>query len=132
MNDKKLVFVIPPTIVEMQQTISDFGLRHVDIELRKRLTKYGDVLDLDYPGDLTKNIDNFTDAYHFNAPIAREIAGEVVRRLTSDVQVHKTVQKRRKFVDCAEPGSGERIIQADKNTLIVQGRNCRIWSSKDG
>lgn len=131
-KDKRIIFVIPPTIVEMQQTISNFGLRHVDIELRKRLSQYGIVLDLDYPDSLTRDIGNFTDAYHFNAPVAREIAGEIVARLSADSRVQKTVKKRRKSLDCNTPPLDERIIEVDENIVLVQGKNCRTWRLIDG
>ena len=125
---KSLVFVIPPTISEMQRTISNYGHNQLDAELRNRLTKHGIVLDFDYPDQLTENLENFTDAYHFNAYVARQIVGEVVAQLSIDDQISLRVEKRRKLIRCPEVSAPQQSIRVDESVSLATGSNCRLWS----
>ncbi|MDJ0614899.1 MAG: hypothetical protein QNJ29_14620 [Rhizobiaceae bacterium] len=126
-NRKNLLFVIPPTIAEMKQTIEDYGHRNLDEMLRKRLARLGPVLDFDFPSRLTADLDHFTDAYHFNALIARQIVGEAVAALSSDTVVLSRVMKRRKLIHCT--GEGQTFSQpaAGQQLVMGSGRNCRVW-----
>jgi len=129
-RNKKIVFVIPPTIVEMQKTITDHGHKRLNESLRRRLAQYGVVFDFDYPDELTRNIDNFSDAYHFNAKIARQIVGEVIGHIASDYRVLLRVTKRRKIIRCADFLRPKKIHdEVPKTVTFEPGSNCRIWSS---
>ena len=126
-NDKNLVFVIPPTIAEMQQTIIDYGLSNENGEMRERLARWGVVLDFDYPDMLTKNLANFSDAYHFNAQVARQIVGEVVSQLTMEKSVRLRVEKRRQSVRCGGVGNFVRKQEKGSEVWMLPGNNCRVW-----
>ena len=83
-HDLNLVFVIPPTIVEMQQRIVDFGFGELNHDFREKLAQLAPVIDLDYPNIITANLESFTDAYHFNARISKQIVGEIVQVIHND------------------------------------------------
>lgn len=125
-NDKEVIFVIPPTIVEMQNTIADYGHQRLNIALRERLALFGTVFDFDYSHELTRSLDNFSDAYHFNAKVARQIVGEVVAYVASDKQVLQRVAKRRKAISCN--GLIRSIRASEIGSLSLEtGSNCRVW-----
>ena len=89
--DRELIFVIPPTILEMQQSIQRFGLDRLDQRFREWLRTLAPVIDLDFPNKLTRDPRNFSDAYHFNSKVARSIVGEVMRvKVSSGCQMLKT------------------------------------------
>lgn len=128
--NRHLIFVIPPTIPEMQATIDAFGLGELSREFRIKLADLAPVLDLDFPNAMTADLENFSDAYHFNARVARSIVGEVALALpdSSDAVKAKAL-KRRSTIQC--PGnqqvSDEQLRTAD---LPVASNTCRIWKGK--
>jgi len=126
-NGKTVVFVIPPTILEMQQTIEAYGLSSLNIELRKRLVKQGVVIDFDYPNPLSKKVTNFTDAYHFNSKIARQIVGEIAGELSAKRSVLELVKKRRKSINCTQSASDSKLLELGEGASLSLGKNCRTW-----
>ena len=126
-NDKKLIFVIPPTIEDMQRTISIYGLEKSRHEFRVELAKLGTVVDFDFSNELTKQIDNFSDAYHFNSKIAKKIVGEITAFISVDPEVRKLAEKRADLIKCTsgEQSSGTTKIIDDISLTDMQ--NCRIW-----
>ncbi len=99
-NNIQLVFVIPPTIVEMQQTIVDYGFGELNHNFRMRLANLAPVFDFDFMNPVTQSTDNFTDAYHFNYIAAKQIIGEIVLHLSYDAEVLRKAHKRRKLIIC--------------------------------
>lgn len=108
-NDVQLVFFIPPTIVEMQQAIQNFGHGEENHLFRTRLAKLGVVFDFDFDNHLTRNLDRFNDAYHFNAETSKLIIGELVHVVDPGSSVAAAAvtlaRKRRRDVFC--PTSAE-------------------------
>lgn len=126
-NDVELIFVIPPTIVEMQQRIVDFGFGELNHDFRLRLASLATVFDFDFDNPLTRDIENFTDAYHFDYRSAKQIIGEVAQHVSDDEEVTRLAKKRRKQIIC--PLSDEETIQrtTDKSVEVLHGQSCRIW-----
>jgi len=80
-RDIDLVFLIPPTHVDLQAKIQYYNLIQEEIAFKNDLAYLGDVYDFDYPNSITENSLNYVDPYHFNDSIARNIIHELV---TSD------------------------------------------------
>ncbi|WP_337659864.1 hypothetical protein [Anderseniella sp. Alg231-50] len=126
-NGVKLVFVIPPTIVEMQARLAEFGRADLDRNLRLRLADLAPVIDLDFDNPFTRDLTNFKDAYHFNAPVARNIVAEIGQLLTTSPEVRETALKVRSGLACP---TGEQGVTRELNDGIIkmtEGTNCRIW-----
>ena len=123
-EDRQLVFVIPPTIVELQQTITKFGLDHINLTMRKRLAGLAPVIDLDFPNALTRDLGNFSDAYHFNARVARQIVGEVMSVQGSTAEQEKKIKKQRKLLHCPSLSTLKKDQSA---SLFGEGQSCRVW-----
>jgi len=116
-HNKKLVFVIPPTITEMQQTIAAAGLLKQNADLRSSLSHLGLVLDFDMQGELTHNLKNFNDAYHFTPQVGRMIVGEILRAIGSEKAILQKVQTRQKSILCP--------LKTHLKGLH-EGRNCQV------
>ncbi|MEP0945126.1 MAG: hypothetical protein ABJH63_20830 [Rhizobiaceae bacterium] len=131
-EDRSLVFVIPPTIVEMQNTISVYGLASLDLSLRTKLAQMAAVIDFDFPNAKTTDLNNFSDAYHFNSKMARQIVAEILMVQGTEPQQAKTIAKRRSGVECpAEPLVQASMAAATATTHdYLQGNACRVWIGK--
>lgn len=126
-NGVNLVFVIPPTIVEMQARLAEFGRADLDRRLRMRLADLAPVIDLDFDNPFTRDLANFKDAYHFNAPAARNIVGEVGQLLTSSPEVRKAALKARSGLACPTSAQATSRELNDGIIKMTEGTNCRIW-----
>jgi len=93
-ENKNLIFVIPPTITNLQNTIQENGLGKINHQLRVKLAELGTVVDLDYPNKLTQDANRFNDAYHFNSKVARQIVGQVIPFITENKDAIKKVNKK--------------------------------------
>ena len=131
-NKVQLIFVIPPTIVEMQRRIYEFGYGKLNHELRGRLANLGIVVDFDFDSPLTRNVTRFTDAYHFDYKAARLIVGEIVQLANEENGSVALARKRRKDIICPilEKDVSSRI--ANDNMEVLEGHSCRIWRVLDG
>lgn len=131
-NDVRLIFFIPPTISEMQQRINDFGLAAANHKFRQRLSALAPVVDMDFDNPFTRDLKNFTDAYHFSSNPARRIVGELLQIIDDDTARVATARKRRTDVAC--PMRSEDISQTHKEgTLqLIEGSSCRIWRQTNG
>ncbi|MBL4667515.1 MAG: hypothetical protein JKY04_09065 [Sneathiella sp.] len=129
-HNVQLIFVIPPTIVEMQQRIVDFGLGELNHKFRIRLANLAPVMDFDFINPITRDINNFTDAYHFNYVAAKQIIGEVSLRITKDNEVLKRAFKRRKQITCPLSIDEAQTTIRDNNIEVLEGRACRIWRKR--
>lgn len=124
---RHLIFVIPPTIPEMQATIDTFGLGELSNELRMRLADLAPVLDFDFPNSLTADLANFSDAYHFDAGVARSIVGEIAMALPGSSEAVKAkAVKRRSTLQCPnnQLSSDNKLVLAG---MSVSSSTCRLW-----
>lgn len=126
-NNVELVFVIPPTIVEMQNRIVEFGYGDLNHEFLSRLTDLGTVVDFDFDTPLTRDIERFTDAYHFNSKVARLIVGEIVLLISNDKETIKKARKRRKDIRCPISDDDTTAQITDGSMQVLTGHSCRIW-----
>ncbi|MEH6633060.1 MAG: hypothetical protein V7776_19760 [Halopseudomonas aestusnigri] len=130
-NDIDLVFVIPPTIVEMQQRIIDFGYGDLNHEFRINLASLAPVIDFDFNNKVTRDTGRFTDAYHFNYKLSKLIVGEISQYLAMTSSSVKLSKKRRKDVVCPIlPGDEKKVIE-DTIYKVSEGKSCRIWRMKN-
>jgi hypothetical protein len=74
----KLIFLIPPTHIELQNKIVEYGLTEEYQRYKEDLAKIALVADFDYPNKVTADKECFLDPYHFNPKIARLIAKKLV------------------------------------------------------
>ena len=130
-NYIKLIFIIPPTIVEMQNRVIDYGHGELDHDFRKRLTTLGLVIDFDFDNHLTRDLDRFTDAYHIDYKTAKLIVGEIAQLTNDNPDAILLAQKRRKDIICPITSSDILHIVSDNFTEVREGKACRIWSSQN-
>jgi hypothetical protein len=76
-NHVNLNFIIFPTHVELQNRIHDFHLEDANAQFRSDLAAMAPTYDFDYPNDITRDKDNFSDPYHYRPPIADVLIAEV-------------------------------------------------------
>ena len=125
-EDRSLVFVVPPTIVEMQNTISVYGMASLNLSLRRKLSAMAPVIDFDFPNAKTKDLNNFTDAYHFDSKFARQIVGEILMVQGADMEQQKRIEKRRNGVECPTLSLIEEL-PTEAVGASVTGQACRLW-----
>ncbi len=77
-NNIKLVFFIPPTHIDLQQKLKEFKLETDEKIFKTFLANLGTTYDFDYPNDITRNYNNFTDPYHYNDSISEIIIKSIV------------------------------------------------------
>lgn len=129
-HDVKLIFFIPPTIAEMQQQITNYGYAKANQKLRLDLARLAPVIDFDFDSALTRNLDNFNDAYHFNYKVAKMIIGELIQFISSSAESKKMAYKRRSQITC--PITPQETLRELASTDIVmrEGSACRIWHKR--
>lgn len=76
-NNINLVFIIPPTHVELQHRVTDYNLTEAENRFKKDLASLGKVYDFDYVNEITKNRDNFTDPFHFDDYVMELVVNDV-------------------------------------------------------
>lgn len=131
-NDVKLVFVIPPTISEMQNRVVEFGYGELNHNFRKRLVGLGDVVDLDFDNSFTRDLTRFTDAYHFDYKASRLIVGEIVQLVSKEKKVVAKARKRRKDIICPVSPKDVSNKISDDFMEVTEGQSCRIWRARRG
>lgn len=73
----KLVFFTPPTHIESQFLVKDYKLISQELNFKNTLSQLGIYFDFDYPNDITKNKENFTDPLHTKSSITKIISNEI-------------------------------------------------------
>ncbi len=76
-NGIKLKFFIPPTHIDLQNKIKDFNLEKEEIRFKSDLKKLGEVIDFDFPNEITLIKRNFTDPFHFNDTISKIVSDSI-------------------------------------------------------
>ena len=126
-EDVNLVFLIPPTVSEMQRRIADFGLAAVNHRFRERLSTLAPVVDLDFDTPFTRDLSNFTDAYHFGSAPARRIVGELLQIFDRDADRVATARDRRTDLVCPLRPADVTHRHTVGTLELVEGTSCRIW-----
>ena len=72
-----LIFWIPPSHVEFQNKIDDYGLAKENEKFLCDISSLGTVYDFDYSSDITSNRANFSDPLHFDKQIGEIITREI-------------------------------------------------------
>jgi hypothetical protein len=73
-----VVFWIPPTHVDLQAKVADYGLEKSFVRYKAELESLGRVLDYDMPSALTRDADNFSDPHHATDAIAQQMVADIV------------------------------------------------------
>jgi len=131
-NDVRLIFLIPPTISEMQRRISDFGLTAANHAFRERLATLAPVVDLDFDAPFTRDLKNFTDAYHFGSGPARKIVGELLMLIDEDRGRRALVEKRRGALACPATEADVSNAHSEGTLELLEGSSCRLWRRSNG
>ncbi len=127
-NDVNLIFVIPPTVSQMQETITKNGLGKLNHMFRLKLARLGTVVDFDFDSELTQNPGYFNDAYHFNAKIARSLVTEIAALLEGHGDFKSKNRKPGRLIECAGTSvPGKSIKEITSDVVLVEARNCRVW-----
>lgn len=77
-NGIKLVFVIPPTHIDLQKRIFDFNLVQENHKFILDLSSLGTVYNFDIESSLTNNCNNFNDPFHTTSEIANIVVEELI------------------------------------------------------
>jgi len=126
-NDVDLVFLIPPTISEMQRRISDFGLSTANHRFRERLSRIAPVIDFDFDSSFTRDLENFTDAYHFSSDPARRIVGELLQVIDRDPARNEYARNKRDSLVCPVRPKDITRRHEEGSLRLTEGNSCRIW-----
>lgn len=131
-NKVELIFLIPPTVSEMQRRIADFGLAPANHRYRERLSALAPVVDLDFDTAFTRDLANFKDAYHFGSGPARQIVGELLQLIDPNSERANATTKNRKSLSCPVRESDITDRHSDGSVELLQGQSCRIWRQANG
>ncbi|WP_282604567.1 hypothetical protein [Pelagibius sp. Alg239-R121] len=126
-NGVRLIFVIPPTITEMQQRMTAYGHAELNHRFRTRLAALAPVVDFDFDNGLTRDLERFTDAYHFNSKAARNIVGELVQLVSEESEPVQKARKRRGELSCPVTAADTTHEISDGIVTMSEGGGCRIW-----
>lgn len=74
----KLVFIIPPTHIDLQNKVKEYKLDNEEKLFKSFLSNLGKTYDFDYPNELTRNYNNFNDPYHFTGSISDSVINEII------------------------------------------------------
>lgn len=72
-----LIIWIPPTHIDFQNRIADFGLNAEQERFKLQLQQIADVFDFDYDSELTRDSSNFKDPLHFTEEVGKQIYHEI-------------------------------------------------------
>jgi hypothetical protein len=73
-----MIILLPPTHVDLQLILNDYGLEKEYIQYKRNLSFIAPVIDYDFPNDLTSNRNLFNDPYHYVDEIGRSIVFEIL------------------------------------------------------
>ena len=131
-NGVKLIFLIPPTISEMQRRVNDFGLASANHKFRERLSDLAPVIDFDFDAAFTRDLANFTDAYHFGSDPARKIVGELLLLTDNNPERVSEAISRRDGLACPATESEVTQSHSEGTLTLLEGTSCRIWRRTNG
>jgi hypothetical protein len=77
-NDIKLVFIISPTHVEVQNKIAEFKLNAAYEKFKEDIRSFGDLYDFNWPNVITENKNNFLDPLHSIDSVSRIMIREML------------------------------------------------------
>ena len=81
-NSINLYFVIPPTVVDMQNLIDNNNLKSQKETFVSDLSKITTTYDLDFSNPLTNSRDMFFDPVHLNKEKLSELFSDIVNKKT--------------------------------------------------
>ena len=115
----------------MQYRITDFGLSDINHTYRALLAQFAPVIDLNFDNLLTRDLENFNDAYHFDSGVARAIVYEFARLMSSPKQRQELSPPRNDLVRCPVDSDDKSSVTTHGRLTLREGVNCRIWRASD-
>ena len=109
-EDRNLYFFVPPTVLEMQQSIVQGGQGAASHQLREELSRFGTVFDFDFGSELTATVENFTDALHFNHHVSQQLIREMAALIEFPQQPELTTTNSNIVIDCASTNAPSRTV----------------------
>ncbi len=91
-NDIEIQFLIPPGHVDLQEKVTEFNRNKEYLQYKIDLSTLAEVLDFDFPNELTKNKQNFSDPFHFNQTISKKIVSVLLEKKPKET--HSSIHKR--------------------------------------
>lgn len=83
----ELILINIPHHIEAQERLQDFNLQAEELAYKNFLTSlHAEVIDYDYPNEITQDKSNYTDPFHFTKAIGDSITKEV---LTHELRIGK-------------------------------------------
>ena len=82
-NNIELIIIIPPTHIDLQKRIGDFGLTEADMRFKEDMKEMAKLFDFDFPNAITQDRNNYLDPFHFKEEVAKSIILEVYNNLNS-------------------------------------------------
>jgi hypothetical protein len=76
-KDIKLIFIVSPTHVDLQNKIHENNLDELDKKFKNDIQSFGDVYDFNYPNVITNDKNNFNDPFHFKDSVSNIIVREI-------------------------------------------------------
>lgn len=76
-NKINLVFIIPPTHVDLQKKVKEFSLTDEYNKFKQDLNSISKVIDFDYPNKLTEDKSLFNDPFHMREPLEEKLINDV-------------------------------------------------------
>jgi hypothetical protein len=76
-NRINLVFIIPPTHVDLQNKVGDYFLNKEYVRYKQDLASISKVIDFEYPNQWTRDATLFLDPYHGGDFIKKELVKEI-------------------------------------------------------
>lgn len=77
-NNIKLVFIISPTHIDIQNKIPEFNLTAAYEKFKEDIKSFGDLYDFNWPNVITENKNNFLDPLHSIDSVSRIMIREVL------------------------------------------------------
>lgn len=77
-NGIKLIFIISPAHMEIQNKIAEFKMEQEYERFKKDISSFGDLYDFNWPNEITKNKANFLDPLHSIDSVSRIMIREVL------------------------------------------------------
>ena len=126
-EDRNLYFFVPPTVLEMQQSIVQGGQGAASHQLREELSRFGTVFDFDFGSELTAEVENFTDALHFNHHVSQQLIREMAALIEFPHVAEVSTKQPKIDIDCASMNPPSRTVKTRYGGEFREGKSCRVW-----
>lgn len=89
LNDINLIFLLPPSHMDLQNKTKDFNLEKEYLKYKNDIFSLGVTFDCDFESEVTSNMDNFTDPLHYSSIVAENIVSILTQNRGSNAMCLK-------------------------------------------